>query len=402
MLRSKSKPTLSGSADTIASLGCCRLRLFGFTPTCKARLLAPVVRTGFQFIVLTSVAVEENDLLCGLMLRLRHGVWPSGILGSIEPAFWPRDAEVSASSDASASCYGFTKNVRVLPVVVAELKLIQVQRKVLFADVVIGADNPALEQRPEAFDVVGMDFAANVLILRMLDGFVRQPARRLQIVITTMIVCRYEAHAVAYSLADESVQSFRVRVLYYLANHVAFPADGSDDAYLTGADPASDVRFLVPMSILILPADESFIDFDNTHKLLEIVIAHTSTEPMADVPCGMQRRTLAEEHATKLTRRNAFFALQHGVENLEPRYERNVRILEDCSDGYGEPIGRFVLIRLIPAKPIEWSGFGCVDLFIAAFRTDHFAVRPATVRKILTASRFVPKHRHKLLEGHHA
>jgi hypothetical protein len=54
----------------------------------------------------------------------------AGIANVIEPAYWLRDAEASASSDASASSYGCPENVGILAVIVAELKLIQVQREV--------------------------------------------------------------------------------------------------------------------------------------------------------------------------------------------------------------------------------------------------------------------------------
>jgi hypothetical protein len=60
-----------------------------------------------------------------------------GIAGGVAWAVWKRDAEASASSDASASCYRFSEDVRVLAVVVTELKLVQVQRKVFLADVVM-------------------------------------------------------------------------------------------------------------------------------------------------------------------------------------------------------------------------------------------------------------------------
>ncbi len=131
----------------IASLGGFRLCSFGLAPTREARFLAPKVRARFQFVVLAGIAVEKDDGL--RVLCLRHGVSLSEILGSIEPAFWPHDAEASASSDASASCYSAPENVGVLPVVETKGKLIQVQRQVFAAHAVIGADDTALEQRPE-------------------------------------------------------------------------------------------------------------------------------------------------------------------------------------------------------------------------------------------------------------
>ena len=336
------------------------------------------------------------------MLRLRHGVLPSEILGSVEPAFWPRDAEASASSDASASCYSFAENVGILPVVVPELKLIQVQRQILLADVVVSADDAALEQRPEAFDVVGMDFAANVLILGMLDGFRAAIHPPLADSHSRDVFGRYEAYAVADGLVDETVEGFGVCVLDDLANHVTLPADGSDDAHLAGADPASDVRFLVPMAVLILAADESLIDLDDTHKLFEIFVLHASAEPVADIPSGIQRGTLTEKRPAKLTGRNALFALQYGVENLEPGYERDVSVLENSSDRNREPIGRSLGRSALHTLPMEGpcrSAF--VNFGIVAARAAR-AVRPATHRQICPASRFIEEGRHKFLEGHHA
>jgi hypothetical protein len=51
---------------------------------------------------------------------------------------------------ASAPCYGLSEHVRVAPVIVAELKFHDVQRQVLFADLVEAANDTALEDRPEA------------------------------------------------------------------------------------------------------------------------------------------------------------------------------------------------------------------------------------------------------------
>jgi hypothetical protein len=62
--------------------------------------------------------VEHDNLLS--MLVLRHGVLPVGIVlagAACEPF-----TGASATSDASASCYGFSKNTRILSVVMSELK----------------------------------------------------------------------------------------------------------------------------------------------------------------------------------------------------------------------------------------------------------------------------------------
>src|ERR1700730_17393575 len=57
------RPMRSGSGYRSVSLSGFRFCLFGLAPTSEARFPASEVRTGFQFVVLTGVAVEENDLL---------------------------------------------------------------------------------------------------------------------------------------------------------------------------------------------------------------------------------------------------------------------------------------------------------------------------------------------------
>src|SRR6266403_2202575 len=51
-----------------------------------------------------------------------------------------RTAETIARVHASAACYGLPENVGVLPVVMTELKLREVERQVFGGDVVIRAD----------------------------------------------------------------------------------------------------------------------------------------------------------------------------------------------------------------------------------------------------------------------
>src|SRR5271166_4186663 len=78
---------------------------------------------------------------------------------------WPCLAEASASGLTSASCYHVEENVLVVAIVEAILKFREIERQIFLADVVIGAEHAALEQRPERFDVVGMDFTANILLV---------------------------------------------------------------------------------------------------------------------------------------------------------------------------------------------------------------------------------------------
>ena len=71
---------------------------------------------------------------------------------------------------SSASLNRRSENVVVEAVVISELKFRDVQRQIFGADLVIAADDAALEDRPEAFNRVGVDRADNVLPRAVIDG----------------------------------------------------------------------------------------------------------------------------------------------------------------------------------------------------------------------------------------
>jgi hypothetical protein len=69
-----------------------------------------------------------------------------------------------------ASLDRFAEDVVIKTVVISELKFCDVQREVFAADLVIGADDAALNQRPEAFNRVRVDRADNVLAGGVIHG----------------------------------------------------------------------------------------------------------------------------------------------------------------------------------------------------------------------------------------
>jgi len=176
-----------------------------------------------------------------------HSVSPSGI-GRVELVCWLATAEVPASRVASASCYRLSEDVSILAVVVTELKFCKVQRQILFTNVMIRADDPALEQAPEVLKVVSVYFAAHVLARAMVDRLV-VVAKCFEIAIAAMLVCGYQINLVADRFTDEAIQGNRVGILDDLTDHVALARNRSDDTDFAGADAASHVRFLVPMAV---------------------------------------------------------------------------------------------------------------------------------------------------------
>ncbi len=73
----------------------------------------------------------------------------------------------------STSANRRSENVSILTVVVAELKLRDIQRHIFAADLVEAADDPAFDDRPETLDRLSMDCADNVLLFCVVDDGVR-------------------------------------------------------------------------------------------------------------------------------------------------------------------------------------------------------------------------------------
>jgi hypothetical protein len=63
-----------------------------------------------------------------------------------------------------------SEDVRVLPVIIAELEFGNIQRHIFPAHFVERADHPALEYRPEALNGLSMDCANDILPPRMVNS----------------------------------------------------------------------------------------------------------------------------------------------------------------------------------------------------------------------------------------
>jgi hypothetical protein len=328
------------------------------------------------------------------MRALRHTVAHAGTIqagAACEPF-----AGASASSDASASCYGFTENIRILPVIVAELKLSKVERQILLADMMIGANDATLKQRPKVFNVVGMDLSAHILALTMANSLVR--ISWLEPAITGMFVRSYQVNSIADSFANEVIQSSGIGILNYLADHISLPTNSSDDSDFPATLTTSDMCFLIPVAIFVFAADKRFVYFDDTHKLAEIRIMHRSAEPMAHIPSsGVGRSDLPHD----LIRAHAFLGIEYLPENLEPCSERIVRVLKYSPYQNRETIW-LAMIRSAHLTSVM-PRFESEDIhpLVAASRALNLAIWPAALKQIPLTIVLGREGAHQFAERHH-
>jgi hypothetical protein len=347
-------------------------------------------------VIFCARAAEEHDDLLRVS-ALRHGVLTLG-KALAAPAFWTHDAGASASSDASASCYSFAENIGILPVVVAELEFSEVERQILLADMMKAPHNSALEQGPERFQIVGMDLAAYVLARAMANSFMRI-TKSLQIAITAMLVCSDQIDFFAYCLAYESIEGSRVRIFDNLADDISLPADGPDDSDLAAPNTASYVDLLIPMSILVLPADESLVHFDDSHKLAKVWIVHRGAQAMAHIP----RRAIVTTSnlPLNLKRADSLLGVEYLPENLEPSLKRVVRVLKDGSCDDREPISIALPTFLIRALPFPRLCNLVNVIGLATSWTYSFTIRPTPFHEELFTGFVGREGGHQFSEGHH-
>jgi hypothetical protein len=291
---------------------------------------------------------------------------------------------------ASLNCLG--EDIVVAPVIVPELEFRKVGRQVLLADLVIGADDAALQDRPEALDGVGVDGANDVLLLAVVNSAVAVKAIR-QIAVVRGGIGGEQADLGGDSLGEEVVHREAVGVVDDPRHDVALPLDRAGHGELVLA--AKVARALVPMPVLVLAADESLIDLYDAHQAAEFLVHQGGTYTVAHVP---SRLVGTETHrAMDLQSRDAFLAGQHHVDDAEPVAERLVGVLENGSGDMGEAVA--AVRRAVVTLPAVDHRRDLRDLIGAAARTAN-AGRPAMADKVLCARILMGEGLFPLRDGH--
>src|ERR1700730_4628459 len=124
----------------------------------------------------------------------------------------------------SASLDRRSEDVCVLPIIVTELELGNIQRHVLAAHFVECANHAALENRPKAFDGLGMDCANDVLPSNMVNDAMWIFA--VKTFVAGPLVRANQADLMQNRFADKSGESVRAHVIDNVSDHIAFALDG--------------------------------------------------------------------------------------------------------------------------------------------------------------------------------
>jgi len=266
-----------------------------------------------------------------------------------------------------------SESIRVVAVIMPIAELIEIERQIVLADLVIGADHAALQEAPEAFDIIGMDVSANIFVLTVMHAVMRQA----EMLIGWRFVSYYQRYTILGERSNEAGLSPRFHVADDTRHDVAFALNSANHANLAEADAlvgllqASTRTFgfallgalFAPMAIAVLTANIGFVNLDNAAHGMHVT-GHSRTPAMADIPASPPIRTgiFAKDDAANLQRTHAFLGGQHEVADFEPNPQRYFSVHKDGSGSDAKAItGTLAAIGIAASPAIGWSAVFALD-----------------------------------------
>ncbi len=247
-----------------------------------------------------------------------------------------------------------SENIGVQSIVIPELKFRYVQMQILLADLVVCANYTALQDRPEAFDGVGVDCANDMLADAVVNDTVRETI--VQPIVPGPRISAEQANAGGNCLSDEPFEDRAAGVLNDARDDIALASDRADYCALAriAAPPHADL--LVPMPVAIVSADIGFINLDNAAKFLS-VLNEGGPDLVAHEPSGLVG---AEAHvAEDLKGAHALLADEHQMRDSEPILQRLIRVLKDCAGQVREAVASVGCARIalpVPRPALQFGG----------------------------------------------
>ena len=313
----------------------------------------------------------------------------TGTAVPIESACWRALAcsEAPASCHASAPSYRNSKDVFSLAIVESKLKFVQVERQVFLAYMMIGADDSALKQRPEAINILSVYFTAHILASGV-SYRVMSIAQSAQGPIARRFIGRNQINLIAYRHLNKTIEGANIHSFDHLTDHITLTADRADDRNLPRWT-APNMQALVGVFVLFFSAQKGFVNFDDAHQLLEVWVFHSGPEPMTHIESTLIRS--GADHPMNLKRADSFLRREHQVQDFKPRAKGHLGFLKNRSGLEGEAVRRAVILAAFLTLPVPRSRGTLVHVIVLASRAERSS-GPAMQKQIRPARLLVRKH----------
>ena len=262
---------------------------------------------------------------------------------------------------------GVSENMGVVPIVVPPFQFFKVAVQMLHAHLVERSDDAPLEQRPDAFDAVGINVAQDPLLDGVVDGLMAG------VVVSNAQVGRQFVSVDSLRLVvdrpiDKVVKGMAPHVGDALQANVAVPLDGSGDPGL--------VTLVGPSFALSLTTNQGFVYFNDSQEGRPIkgVVAHCLTDAMAKIPRGLVGYA---QCPLELKSAYALLGFAHQVYCQEPLPQGKMGIVHDGSYRYGELVATIIAVVLVSRLYFRYAHGPTADADHAAWPAQAFQQLPA-------------------------
>src|SRR3990167_974237 len=259
------------------------------------------------------------------------------------------------------------------PHVVAVDDFFEIERKVFRADVVELPEDGALQNRPHAFDGVGVDRAELAgehipfdVAPRMIDRAVRDDV--VERAVARIFVRRQDAVARVDHVHDEGLHIFggHLGLVDGAGLHAATTFNHADYRSLLRAPPARRINVIVAaVALARLSADIGFVHFDQTGEKLAVIDQRTP-DTVHHRPHG---RAAHLQIARRLHGAEALLGVEHQRNQQKPALQVDMRVVEYGSDRCGK--------RPLAGPALKPVGLALLCLSRDGIGTARRTVRPA-------------------------
>jgi hypothetical protein len=300
---------------------------------------------------------------------------------------WPSEKMISARPNCRA------ENIVIQLIVISELEFCEMEPKIFGADLVERSDHAALNQRPEAFDGLGVDRADNILAVGVINRVVREVTAKTAI--GDPLIRAKQADFLLDSLPHEALERRRASISDHTGDDVPFTPNGAHNDFFARTTSSAIVAALVDVPVPGFATDEGLINLHNPNQLLKAFVRQSGANPMAHMPSGPVG---AEAHnALDLKCGNTLFAGHHHMNDAEPFAQGLISVLEECPCNVGEAISTaLAAIRTFPLKRHRRESVNPNGTATWAVNT----IWPAVRYQIDSARIIIREHLFELRDGH--
>lgn len=214
----------------------------------------------------------------------------------------------------------------------SERHLVEVSGKMLRANIVPSAHDPALEERERGFYRVSVNQAGDVFLF-MLNGLVLAALVLVERKgVDGGFVCDNDADIFTDILVNDCADSLGLCIARVDESQFTVALSNSDDNILLMAWPTFSG----------FAANIRFVNFDSSVKH-GLCFLHRGADSMAEVPCSFVRADT--ERALNLARGHSFFRFTEKERSSKPLFERQVRVIKNGSRRHGELVVALLTIE---------------------------------------------------------